>query len=122
MSDADTAKMSHDGRGRRRHRAPNSIDKTGARWLLKCGRKRAIFGTIGAADRCDPAQMKFCLVAVALLDLPEAVIVPRQDMVRIELQRTLIPDLRELMVAKLAVGIANEVGDVRVIVVAERPE
>src|ERR1700751_549362 len=100
----------------------NLVDEAGAGWLLKCGRKRAIFGTIGAADRGDPAQMIFSLVAIALLDLPEAVIVPCQDMIRIGLQRALIPDLRELVVAQLAIGIANEVRHVRVVIVAERPE
>src|SRR5262249_51836093 len=71
--------------------------------LLERGCERAIFGTIGAADRSYPAQVIFGLVAVALLDLPETVIVPSQDMVRIGFQRTLIPDLGELVVAELAV-------------------
>src|ERR1700739_137409 len=100
----------------------NLIDKTSAGRLLKCGGKRAIFGTIGAADRCDPAQMIFRLVAVALLDLPEAVIVPCQDMVRIGLQGALIPDLGELVVTKLAIGVANEIGHVGVVVMTERVE
>src|SRR3981189_1015912 len=41
-------------------------------------------------------------------------------MVRIGFQRALVPDLRELVVAELAIGIADQVGDVRVIVLAER--
>src|SRR5476649_2827048 len=62
------------------------------------------------------------LFAVALLDLPQTVILPRQHMVRIGLQRALVPDLRELVVAELAIGIADQIGDVRMIVVAERLE
>src|SRR4030088_670248 len=62
------------------------------------------------------------LIAVALLDLPQTVILPGQHMVRIRLQRALVPDLRELVVAELAIGIADQIGDIRVIVVAERLE
>jgi len=40
-------------------------------------------------------------------------------MVRIGLQRVLVPDLRELVVAEFAVGIADQIGDVRMIVAAE---
>jgi hypothetical protein len=40
-------------------------------------------------------------------------------MVRIGLQRALVPDLRELVVAEFAVGIADQIGDVRMIVAAE---
>src|SRR5882672_8928986 len=60
------------------------------------------------------------LIAVALLDLPQAVILPGQHMVRIGFQRALVPDLRELVVAEFAIGIADQIGNVRVIVVAER--
>src|ERR1700722_17428949 len=60
------------------------------------------------------------LIAVALLNLPQTVILPRQHMVRIGLQRTLVPNLRELVIAEFAIGIADQVGDVRVIVVAKR--
>src|SRR5713226_3752183 len=59
------------------------------------------------------------LIAVALLNLPQAVILPGQHMVRIGFQRALVPDLRELVVAKLAVGITDQIGHIRVIVVAE---
>src|SRR6476620_7051003 len=60
------------------------------------------------------------LIAVALLDLPQTVILPRQHMVRIGFQRALVPDLREFVVAELAIGIADQIGHVRVIVLAER--
>src|ERR1700675_2621455 len=60
------------------------------------------------------------LIAVALLNLPQTVILPRQHMVRIGFQRALVPDLRELVVAEFTIGIADQVGDVRVIVVAKR--
>lgn len=60
------------------------------------------------------------LIAVALLDLPEAVILPGQHVVRVGFQRALVPDLRELVVAGLAIGIADQVGDAGEVVVAER--
>src|SRR5712664_2281894 len=60
------------------------------------------------------------LIAVALFDLPQTVILPGQHLVRVGFQRALVPDLRELVVAEFAIGIADQVGHVRVIVVAER--
>src|SRR5438477_12072120 len=60
------------------------------------------------------------LVAVALLDLPQTVILPGQNLVRICFQSALVPDLRKLVVAELAIGIADQIGHIRVIVVAER--
>src|SRR6476646_3243907 len=66
--------------------------------------------------------MIFRLLAVTLLDLPEAVIVPGQNMIRVRFERALIPGLGELVVAKLAIGIADQVGDVGVVVLAERLE
>jgi hypothetical protein len=41
-------------------------------------------------------------------------------MVRIRFQCPLVPDLRELVVAELTIGVADQVGHLRVIVVAER--
>src|ERR1700687_2460502 len=43
-------------------------------------------------------------------------------MVRIGFQRALVPDLRERVVAEFTVGIADQIGHVRVIIVAERLE
>ena len=60
------------------------------------------------------------LVAITLFDLPQAIILPRQHVVRIDLQRALVPDLRELVVAELAIGVADQIGDVRVVVMSER--
>ncbi|BAL08458.1 hypothetical protein BJA01nite_82790 [Bradyrhizobium japonicum] len=57
------------------------------------------------------------LIAVALLNLPQAVILPRQYMVRIGFQRALVPDVREVGVAELAIGIADQIALVRVIAV-----
>jgi hypothetical protein len=59
------------------------------------------------------------LIAVALLNLPQAVILPGQYMARIGFQRALVPDLREFVVAELAMGIADQIAHVRVIVVAK---
>jgi len=42
-------------------------------------------------------------------------------MVRIGFQRALVPDLREFVVAELAIGIADQIAHVRVIVVAKCP-
>ena len=61
-------------------------------------------------------------VAVALFDLPQAVILPGQHMVRVGFQRALVPDLREPVVAELAIGIADQIGDVGMVVMAERLE
>src|SRR5712672_2811351 len=66
--------------------------------------------------------MIFCLIAVALFDLPQAVILPGQHMVGVSPERALVPDLRQLVVAELAIGIADQIGDVRVIVMTERLE
>src|SRR6476619_5371749 len=60
------------------------------------------------------------LVSVALLDLPQTVILPGLHMIRIGFQGALVPDLRKLVVTELAIGIADQIGHIRVIVVAER--
>src|SRR5258705_10836129 len=60
------------------------------------------------------------LIAVALLDLPQTVILPGLHMIRICFQGALVPDLRKLVVAELAIGIADQIGHIRPIVVAER--
>jgi hypothetical protein len=62
----------------------------------------------------------FRLLAVALFELPQPVILPGLDVVGVGLQRALIPDLRKLVVAELAIGIADQIGDRRGVVVAER--
>src|SRR5579863_1651113 len=60
------------------------------------------------------------LIAVALFELPQSVILPGPDVGRVRLQRTLIPDLRHLVVAELAIGIADQIGNVGAVVLAER--
>src|SRR6516162_3135066 len=59
------------------------------------------------------------LITVAL-NLPQTVILPGQHMVRICFQGALVPDLRKLVVAELAIGISDQIRHIRVIVVAER--
>ena len=60
------------------------------------------------------------LIAVAVLNVPQAVMLPRQYMVRIWFQRALvIPDLREFVVAELAIEIADQIDLVRLVVVAK---
>src|ERR1700737_3921264 len=99
---------------------PDSINATGAGRFFERSRQGPIFLAVGPANRSYPAQMILRLIAVALFDLPQTVILPRQHMVRIGFQRALVPDLRELVVAEFAVGIADQIGNVRMIVVAER--
>src|SRR3954471_14948833 len=84
--------------------------------------KRAIFLAAGAGEGCDPAQVILRRIAVALFDLPQAVILPGLDVVRIGLERALVPDLRHLVIAELAIGVADQVGDGGRIVPAERLE
>jgi hypothetical protein len=60
------------------------------------------------------------LVAIALFELPQAVILPGPDVVRIGLQCPLVPDLRQLVVAELAIGVADQIGYVGAIVMSER--
>jgi hypothetical protein len=97
-----------------------SINETCAGRLFKRVRQRPILRAVGSADRSDPAKMILRLLAVALLDLPQTVIILGQHMVRIRFQCPLVPDLRELVVAELTIGVADQVGHLRVIVVAER--
>ena len=75
---------------------------------------------IGTANLSDPTQVIFCLLAIALLDLPKSIIVPREDVIRIGFQRAFIPNLRKRVIAELAIGISDQIGHIRVIVVAER--
>ncbi|MFK4590201.1 hypothetical protein ABIF55_005615 [Bradyrhizobium diazoefficiens] len=82
--------------------------------------KRAILGAVGAGERGDLVQVILRLLAVALLELPEAVILPGADVVRIVLQRQLVIDLRRLVVAELAIGIADQIGNVGDVVALER--
>jgi hypothetical protein len=51
------------------------------------------------------------LIAVALLNVPQAVMLSRQYMVRIWFQRALVPDLREF--------VADQIDLVRLVVVAK---
>src|SRR3954452_2383914 len=59
------------------------------------------------------------LVAIALFELPQAVILPGLDVVRIGLERALVPDLRNLVVAELAIGVADQIVDSSRVVTAE---
>src|SRR5438309_72236 len=60
------------------------------------------------------------LIAVALLDLPQPVILPGLDVVGVGFQRALVPDLAELVVAELAVGVADQIGHGGTVVVTKR--
>src|ERR1700738_105642 len=84
-----------------------SINEAGAGRIFERGGQGPVLLTVGSANRSDPAQMILRLIAVALFDLPQAVILPGQDMVRLCFQGAFVPDLRELVVAELAIGIAD---------------
>src|SRR6266540_3820094 len=88
-----------------------SVSQPGARRLFQRGGERAIFLACRAGELSDPVQVILRLDAVALFDLPQAVILPGLDVVRIGLERALVPDLRDLVVAELAIGVADQVGD-----------
>ena len=96
------------------------VDETGARRHFHRGRQRTIFGAAGARKLGNLVQMVLRLVAVALFELPQAVILPGLDVVRIGLQRALVPDLRELVVAELAIGVTDQIGDAGAVVMTER--
>src|SRR3981189_148933 len=101
---------------------PNSVNQSGARRFLHRFGERAVFFACRAGELGDLVQVILRLVAVALFDLPQAVILPGLDVVGIGLERALVPDLRHLVVADLAVGVADQVGDGGAVVTAERLE
>jgi hypothetical protein len=88
-----------------------SVNEAGAGRLFECCGERAIFLAVGTGQGGDPAQVILRLIAVALFDLPQPVILPGLDVVRVGLQRALVPNLRDLVVAKLAIGVADQIGD-----------
>src|SRR5258706_2641951 len=96
------------------------VTQAGAGRLFERSGERAIFLAVGAGERGDPVQAILRLIAVALLDLPQTIILPGLDVVRAGLQRALVPDLRDLVVTELAIGVANQIGDRGDVVVTER--
>src|SRR5256885_17161442 len=99
---------------------PNLINETGAGRLFERVGERAIFLAVGAGQSGYPAQVILGLVAVALFDLPQPIILPGLDVAGVGLERALIPDLRNLVVAELAIGIADQVGDRGDVIAAKR--
>src|ERR1700751_1925524 len=99
-----------------------SVHETSAGRFFHCRSERTVFLAVSAGELGDLVQVILRLVAVALLDLPQAVILPGLDVVGIGRQRALIPDPRELVVAELAVGVADQVGDGGIVVMSERLE
>jgi len=98
----------------------SSIDERSARRLLQGRGQGLVLIAIGTANLSDPTQVIFCLLAIALLDLPKSIIVPRENVIRIRFQRAFIPNLRKRVIAELAIGISDQIGHIRVIVVGER--
>src|ERR1700753_3734318 len=96
------------------------VNEAGARLLFHGGGQRAIFFAVGADQRSDLVQVILRLFTVALFELPQTVILPGLDVVRIGLERALVPDLRELVVAELAVGVGDQVGAGGGVLAAER--
>src|SRR6516165_5276864 len=73
-----------------------------------------------AANELYFLQVLYRLEPVTLLHLPHAVIGPCTDMVGIRGQGLFVPDLRIVVIAKLAVGVAYVVGDVGMLVMPQR--
>src|SRR3954465_14769238 len=96
------------------------IDESRSGRLVERGGERTIFGAVGAGERGELVEVILRLLAVALLELPEAIILPGADVVRIVLQRKLVIDLRRLVVAELAIGVADQISDVGDVVALER--
>ena len=98
----------------------NSVNEASAgRFFESCG-ERAIFLAVGAGQCGDPVQVVLRLLPVALFDLPQSVILPGLDVVRVRLQGALVPDLRDLVVAELAIGVSDQIGDRGAVVMTER--
>src|SRR5262249_28215331 len=97
-----------------------SVDEAGARRLLECCGERAVLLARCAGERGDAAQMILRLIAVALFDLPQPVVLPGLDVIRLGLQRAIVPDLRDLVVAELAIRIADQVGGRGAVVAMQR--
>src|ERR1043166_6139613 len=72
-----------------------------------------------AADQSNLFQEVGRLEHVALFDVPHSVVLPRAHVIRVDCQRLVVPDLGEVVVADLAVGVADIVGDFRAVVAAE---
>src|SRR5882762_1341664 len=97
-----------------------SVDKAGAGRLVQRGLQRTVFLAVRAGKLTDLAQVIFRLLAVALFELPQPVILPGPHVARVILQRLLIVRLRKLVIAELAVGVADQVGDVGDVFAVER--
>jgi hypothetical protein len=72
-----------------------------------------------ARQRSRPFCIVFRLIAVALLNLPQAVILPLSTWFDRLSARARTRPAREFGVAELAIGIADQIAYVRVIVVAK---
>ena len=59
-----------------------SVDEAGARRLGDRVGERAIFGAVGADQHRDPVQVILGLLTIALLELPQTVILPGADVDR----------------------------------------
>src|SRR6266702_4300575 len=105
--------------GRKTCRGPLINERSPGRLRQRRG-QRFVLLAIRPANGGNPAEMIERLLTIALLELPQPIILPGQHVVRIGLQRALVPDLRLLVVAELAIGVADEIGDVRMVVMAER--
>src|SRR5205807_1466700 len=75
-----------------------------------------------AADQADRLQIVGRLEQVALLDMPHAVVLPGANVLGIDGERLFVPDAGKLVVAELAVGIADIVGDLGALRPIERLE
>src|SRR5262249_40639120 len=72
-----------------------------------------------AADEVHLLQVFLRLEEIALLGVPHAVVGPGAHVVGIGRERLLVPVLGIVVAAELAAGIADEVRDLRIVVVAD---
>src|SRR5262245_9996583 len=92
----------------------------GRRAVDDCPKLSILLAVGGAADELHLLQVVLGLEPVALLCLPHAEVRPGPHVVGIGGERLLVPALRVVVVAKLAVGVADVVRDIGMLVVAER--
>src|SRR2546430_8268261 len=88
-----------------------TLFRSGARRLFERRGQRAIFLAAGAGEGGDPVQVILCLIAVALFRSPQPTseLQPQTNLVcRLLLDK---PHLRDLVVAELAIGVADQLGN-----------
>jgi hypothetical protein len=103
--------------------APSAASISVADLAVDRGLQVGVFLARGAAaDRTDLFQEILGFQEIALLDVPHPVILPGAHVVRVRRERLFVPDPGGFVIAELAIGIADVIGDFGAVVVTERPE